>query len=112
MNPAQWQWLRQLPSLLAVTRTEPGQRERRIVAIQCNITLPIRLLVIACVYYYLYFSPWQGEVTTTYGVVFETMRNIFAGYAIIVVAAAALFAIVRRFPPNVVKWIVFALGPG
>src|SRR5580765_6838714 len=112
MNPAQWPWLKRLSALLAVTRTEPAQRERRIVAFQRNIILPIRLLVIACVYYYLYFSPWQAEVTTTYGVVFETMRNIFAGYSLAIVVATVLFVIVHRFPPGLVKWIVFALGLG
>lgn len=110
MNPTQWLWLKRLSELFAVTRVEPLRRAERIVVIQRNIILPIRLGVLAVVFYYLYLSPWFNDVVTTYSVLFETLQNIFAGYTIIVLAATILFLIARRFPPGAVKWVVFALG--
>jgi signal transduction histidine kinase len=112
MNLAQWQWLKRLPALLAVPRREPAERARRIVAVQRNIILPARLLMAATVFYYLYNTPWLGVAVTTYGVVFETLQNIFAGYALMVVVVAVLFSVVRRFPPGAVQWIVFTIGLG
>jgi len=110
MNPGRWQWLKQLSGVLAVERGEPAGQEQNIVAIQRNILLPIRLLVVVFVFLYYFSTPWIVEALTTYGVVFETMQNIFAGYALAAIAIATVFYVVRRFPAGMVKWFVFALG--
>ena len=52
------------------------------------------------------------KVVDAYGVMFETIQNVFAGYAFLVIAATVLFFVVRRFPPGTVPWIVFAIGLG
>ncbi len=101
-----------MPALLAVPRPEPAEHARRIVAVQRNIVLPARLLVVAMVYYHLYNSRWLGVAVTTYGVVFETLQNIFAVYALLVVAITVLLLVVRRFPPGSVQWLVFTIGLG
>ena len=44
--------------------------------------------------------------------VFATHQNIFAVYALLVVAITALFLVVRRFPPGSVQWLVFTIGLG
>jgi len=106
-------WLKRLVELLAVQGSEPAQREQRIVAIQRNIAIPIRLLVVAQVFYFYFVtSPWLVEAVKTYDVVFETMQNIFAGYALGAMALAVVFYVVRRFPPGLVKWLVFVFGLG
>jgi len=51
-------------------------------------------------------------VVDTYRVVFETIQNVFAAYAMLVAATTALFFVVRRFPPGIVQWIVFIIGLG
>jgi signal transduction histidine kinase len=102
--------LRRLSALLAAPRAEAAHQEQFIVSIQRNMALPIRLLVIGLVFYYYFTSPWIMDVVDTYGVVFQTMQHIFAGYAWAVVIFAALFYVLKRFPAGTVKWFVFALG--
>src|SRR5206468_2811641 len=53
MNLGQWRWLKRLPAMLAVPRPEPAEYARRIVALQRNIILPARLLVVVAVFYYV-----------------------------------------------------------
>jgi len=110
MNWRPLRWLRRVPRILAAPRPEPAQQERRILAIQRNIVLPAKLVVIGVVFYYLFFSRWVGEAASTYGVVLETMQDLFAAYVILNIAAAAVLFVVRRFPPGFVQWIVFAVG--
>jgi len=105
-------WMKRLVELLAVERSEPGRHEQRIVTIQRHIVFPIRLLVSVLVFYFYFVSPWLLEAVTTYGVIFETIQNLFGGYALATMALAVVFYVVRRFPPGVVKWFVFALGLG
>jgi len=112
MNPGKFQSLKRLSSLLAVERGEPMEREQRILAIQRNIAIPIRLLVVALVFYYYFTSPWLVEAVKTYDVVFETTQNFFAGYALAAMAFAVIFYVIRRFPAGLAKWCVFALGLG
>lgn len=110
MKSGLWQWLRRSPTLLAAPHPEPAESAQRTVALQRNIILPARLLVLLGVYYHLYSSPWLGEVVNTYGVVFETIQNVFAAYAMLIMAATVVFFVVRRFPPGIVQWIVFTIG--
>ena len=112
MKTGQWQWLKRLPAMLAGLRPEPAEHARRQLALQRNILLPARLIVVAIVFYQLYISPVAGGQWITYGVVFETIQNIFAGYTLLVLGATVLFFVVRRFPPGTVQWIVFAIGLG
>lgn len=112
MLTGSWQWLKRLPALLAVPRPEPAERAQRTVTLQRHIILPARFVALAVVFYQLYQSPWLGHVVTAYEVVFRTIQNVFAAYALLIVAAAVLFYVVRRFPPGIVQWLVFCLGLG
>jgi len=109
---AQSQWWKRLPALLAALRPEAAEHARRQRALQRNVLLPARLIVVGIVFYQLFGSPWLTDVVDTYGVIFETIQNVFAAYAFLVIAATVLFFVVRRFPPGTVPWIVFAIGLG
>ncbi len=98
--------------MLAALRPEPAEHARRQLALQRNVLLPARLIVVAIVFYQLFATPWLAEVVDAYGVMVETIQNVFAGYAFLVIAATVLFFVVRRFPPGTVPWIVFAIGLG
>src|ERR1041384_5085335 len=101
MKSGPWRWWKRLAGLLAVPLPESAESAQRIVALQRNVILPARLLVLAVVFHQLYgSSPWLGIVVTTYGVVFETIQNVLNGYAMLIVAATVLFFVVRRFPPG------------
>src|ERR1051325_2634966 len=104
------QWLKRLQAPLRVARPEPAEQAQRIAALQRNVILPARLITVGVVLYYLYNSPWLGVAVNTYGVMFETIQNVFAGYALFIVAATVLFYVVRRLPPMAVQWLVFAVG--
>jgi len=112
MKSGQWRWLKRLAGLLAVPRPESAESAQRTVALQRNVVLPARVLVVAGVFYHLYSSRWLVVVVDNYGVVFETIQNVFAAYAMLVAATAALFFVVRRFPPGIVQWVVFIIGLG
>jgi signal transduction histidine kinase len=112
MITGHWQWLKRLPAVLAALQPEPAEHARRQLALQRNVLLPARLIVVAIVFYQLFGSPWLTDIVDTYGVIFETIQNVFDGYAFLVIAATVLFFVVRRFPPGTVPWIVFAVGLG
>ncbi len=50
--------LQKLTRLLAAPTIEPGQRATRIQAVERDIVLPLRLLIICILTYYFYFSGW------------------------------------------------------
>lgn len=101
-----------MPAVLTQPRLEPAARSERDAAWQRNIFLPARLIVSLVVLYQFYYSPWltQADVINTYDVVFETIQNLILAYVITVMVGTVFFAVVRRFPPGIVQWIVFFLG--
>lgn len=112
MNFGAWQWLKRLPGTLAAPRLEPAEQAQRIIKLQRNIILPARLLVIGFVLYHLHVSPWNSNVVTDYGVLFETMLRVFDSYALLALVVTTLFYVARRFPPGSVQWLVFIMGLG
>jgi signal transduction histidine kinase len=112
MITGHWQWLKRLPAVLAGLQPEPAEHARRQLALQRNVLLPARLIVVAIVFYQLFGTRWLAEVVDDYGVMFETIQNVLWGYTFLVIAATVLFFVVRRFPPGTVPWIVFAIGLG
>lgn len=110
MKTGIWQWLKRLPAAMAAPRPEPAEHARRILALQRNIILPARLLVVSIVLYHLYTSPWFGEIVDDYGVVFETIERTFVGYTLFVIGVTILVYIARKPPPGSVQWLVFAVG--
>lgn len=110
MNTRRWQWLKQLPAALAAPTREPAEYARLVLKLQRSVILPARSLAVAVVLYYLYNSPWLGEVVTDYAVVFETIQTVFDACALFMLAVTVVFYVVRRFPPGSVQWLVFAVG--
>ena len=110
MKLKSWRWLGGMPRLLSAPRSEPAQQARRILAIQRNIVLPAKFVVIGVVVYYLFFSPWLGEAATTYGVLLDSVQKFFNIYIAFNIMVAVVLFVVRRFPPGFVQWIVFAVG--
>ena len=90
MRSGQWQWLKRMPEVLAEVRSEPAEHARRQLSRQKNIFLPARLIVAAIVLFQFYTSPWLGEVVNPYGVLFETIQDVFFVYALLVTGATAL----------------------
>jgi signal transduction histidine kinase len=117
MNPIRWHKPKWLPKLLAMPVPEPSQQATRIQAIQTNIVLPIKLLLVGVVFYYLYYVKWLDLTSTSLGdanpsaqeVVLESLQDFFIFYIIFNAVAAALLFL-RRFPHKLVPWVVFTVG--
>ena len=88
-----------------------AEQAQRTLALQRDVVLPAKFVVIAVAFYYLYLSHrWMDEAATTYGVALEMVQNFFGLYIILNVAVAAALLVVRRFPEGFVQWMAFAVG--
>lgn len=110
MNLKRWRWLKQLPAALAAPASEPVEHARLILKMQRGVIMPARLLAVAVVLYHLYNSPWIGEVVDNYRVAFETIQKVFHVCAVFILVVGVAFYVVKRFPPGMVQWLVFAVG--
>jgi signal transduction histidine kinase len=109
MNPIRWQKPKWLPRFLAMPVPEPAQQASRILAFQRNIVLPARIMAIAMVFYYLFFTEYEFNDFTPSGIFLQYLQHYFAGYIIFTVVAS-IFLLLRRFPPRLVQWVVFTMG--
>ena len=107
MNPIRWHKPKWLPRVLAMPIPDPSQHAARILSIQRNIVLPAKLMVVAVLFYYLFFAGWSD--VTPHGFVMETLQGFFNFY-IIFNAIAAVLLVLRRFPHKLVPWVVFTVG--
>lgn len=98
-----------LPKLLAAPQPAPAQYAGRILALQRNVVLPAKLLVIGVALYYL-SSRWVEKTTYSYGVVLDAMQVFSNLYLFLNLLVAVSFFVVRRFPDALVQWVVFATG--
>lgn len=105
-----WQWFQRLLGMLASAHREPSEQAQRVVTLQRNVILPARLIIATGVLYQLYNTPWLNDIVNTYGVIFETIQQVFASYALLVLAVTVLFYVVRKFPPGAVQWFTFITG--
>jgi signal transduction histidine kinase len=117
MNPIRWHKPKWLPKVLAMPVPDPSQHATRILAIQRNIVLPVKLLLMGAVFYYLFYvrSPeatsfsLRDNVRSPQEVVLETLQSFFIFYLIFNAVAATLL-VLRRFPHWLVPWVVFTVG--
>ncbi|HWF19925.1 MAG TPA: ATP-binding protein [Verrucomicrobiae bacterium] len=98
-----------MPRFLAMPVPEPAQQASRILSIQRNIILPVRVVVTAIVFYFLFYSHWLVVESMTGAVVLETLQRFFIFY-ILFNAVATILLLMRRFPPRFVQWVVFVVG--
>ncbi len=117
MNPTRWHKPKWLPKLLAMPVPEPSQQATRILAIQTNIILPVKLLLMGVVFYYLYYVRWLDITSSSVGdanpstqeVVLESLQDFFIFYIVFNAIAVAML-VLRRFPHKLVPWVVFTVG--
>ncbi len=109
MNPIRWQKPKWLPRFLAMPVPEPAQQASRILKIQRNIILPARVMVTIIVFYYLFYGEGLLVESDTWKIVGENVQSFFIFY-IIFTAISSTALILRRFPPRLVQWVVFAVG--
>jgi signal transduction histidine kinase len=117
MNPIRWHKPKWLPKVLAMPVPDPSQHATRILAIQRNIILPVKLLLMIVVFYYLFIlHGLEFELpgsslsdSSPREVALEYLQKFFIFY-IIFNAVAATLLVLRRFPHRFVPWVVFTVG--
>ncbi|MCS7090820.1 MAG: ATP-binding protein [Verrucomicrobiota bacterium] len=103
-------WLVRLSRLLEAPQVAAAQQDGRVQRLQREVILPAKLVILAAVYHYLLRAPWTDEPESSFGVVWETLREFFFVYAGLSVVSWLVFFWVRRFPPGTVQWLSFVLG--
>lgn len=104
-----WASARQLIELLKSPPTNPAQQLERIAAIERDVLLPVRAVVVIVLAYYL-FSPWIHTVAMLRDVVLEFIRTFFVAYAASNVLVAYVLLAMRRFSLSALRWVLFISG--
>ncbi len=106
MKPSPWQWLKRLFTLLEIPAPDPARLLRRIEVMERNITLPVKAVAVAIIFYSFVSTPWFGLTLSMLDVTVETVQYIFWFYVLASAALAALLLNMERLPLSVVQWTV------
>lgn len=105
-TPERVRFLHRLIALLRLPAPDTSQIIRRVIRMERDIVLPIKVAGIAMLIASFFFSHWIGLVLDALAIAVEATRSFLLVYILVnVVAAAALFA-VRSLPTAVVEWSV------
>ncbi|HEX4119895.1 MAG TPA: ATP-binding protein [Verrucomicrobiae bacterium] len=101
--------------LLAAPVIEPSQRAARIQAVEKDIVLPLRFLVVAILCYYFFFTRWfdiPGAATASEWTLnhAKMLKEIFVVYALLSLAVGATFIWSKHLTLRKIQWIVFTMG--
>ncbi len=102
--------LRRVLASLDLPTPEPEQLIRRIIMMEREIILPLKVAGIMMLLYSFYFRPWIGRVLSELEIAVELTQYFLWFY----IAANLLFTValfnIRRLPLALVQWLVFATG--
>src|ERR1019366_1249916 len=62
MNSSHLQWLKRLPALFEIPAPDPARLLRRIVMMERNVMLPVKIFFIGAILYSFKYSPWVGQI--------------------------------------------------
>lgn len=110
MNPIRWHKPKWLPRLLSMPVPEPSLQAGKILSIQRNIVMPVKLVFSVAVFYFLFLSHLLDVSEATNGeVALEFLQRFFIFY-VLFNATAALLLVLKQFPHRLVPWVVFVVG--
>lgn len=110
MTATRWHWLKEFRKLWEPPLPEPQRHAARILKVQRTIALPAKLVILAAVFYHLFFSQWKLETMVAKTPAVQTLQNLTLGYLLFTLAVAVMLGLVRRFPLRWVNWVVLATG--
>jgi len=107
--------VQKLTRLLAAPVIEPSQRAARIQAVEKDIVLPLRLLIIAYLGYYFFFSGWldtPGANSTSDWSLHNALilKGSYIAYVALNMVFGALLIWGRHLTLTKIQWMVFAAG--
>ena len=107
--------IQKLTRLLAAPVIAPSQRAARILAVEKDIVLPLRLLIIAILGYFFFFAHWF-DVPGASNASDWTLKNAglikggFVAYAILNMVVGAILVWGKRLTLTKIEWMVFTAG--
>jgi signal transduction histidine kinase len=107
--------IQKLTRLLAAPIIEPSQRAARIQAVERDIVLPLRFLIVSILGYYFFFSGWfdtPGAQKATDWTLHHArmLKGSFVSYAVLNVLVAWAFIRSRPLSLRMIQSIVFTIG--
>jgi signal transduction histidine kinase len=108
MNSNRWQTLKQLPALFEIPALDPARALRRIILMERNIMLPVKVFFIAMILQSFDFSRsiWVGEISSVLDVTVVTVQLIFWFYILANIIVAFFLLMAKRWPLAVTQWTV------
>ncbi|HTA28923.1 MAG TPA: ATP-binding protein [Candidatus Cybelea sp.] len=108
--------IQKLTRLLAAPVIEPSQRAARIQAVEKDIVLPLRLVIITYLAYYFFFAGWFDVPDKTH--VSEDwvlqhaaiLKGCFIAYVFLNLVLGAVLIFAKRLTLTKIEWMVFAAG--
>src|SRR2546426_3526774 len=91
MKPRPWHTIKRLAGLLTTPATDPPHQAERIHFMERNILLPVKVVVIVILFYFLFISNWTEGANSIGQVAFPAVRRFFEAWAIINVIAGLVF---------------------
>jgi signal transduction histidine kinase len=107
--------IQKLTRLLAAPVIEPSQRATRIQAVEKDIVLPLRLVIIAYLGYFFFFSGWldtKGANSASDWSLHHTLilKGLFIAYVALNMVFGALLIWGRNLTLTKIQWMVFSAG--
>lgn len=111
MGMLSWRLIQRIPSLVATVPPDPEHEAYRIRTMERNISLPVKMVVMGLLFYYLFLSRWGGSVyafqDSAQEVVFEVIQRFFPFYALINVTSGIMLLGMNQLPLTFIRWVVF-----
>jgi signal transduction histidine kinase len=104
------QTYQKLARLLVAPTVEPSQRAARIQAVEKDVILPLRLLLMAVLGYFFFMIRWTEVTNEPRGVGHALFQNYFWCYLAANLVAGACFIWVRDMSLKTTQWINVTIG--
>ena len=100
-------FFRQLRELLEETAPSPPEMAMRLQAVERDIVLPVKAVIIGILFYSLYFSRWFDDISTPESIAQDLIERFFLIYLVQNVAVAFILIISPRLPLVLVQRVIF-----
>ncbi len=105
-----WQRVRSFPKLLAPPAIDAVRQADRLRFMERDLGLPVRLVVLSILFYYLFLSDWFEGLNSIGQVALDTVRRFFLVYGAINVVAAGVYLGMHRLAFAWVRWVAFLVN--
>jgi signal transduction histidine kinase len=110
MSARRWLKLKSLSELVAAPEIDAAHQAERLRFMERDIGLPVRLVVLSILFYYIFLSDWFEGLNNIGKVALEIVQRFFLVYVAVNVGAAAVYIFMHRLPFHVVRWVAFTVN--